>query len=173
MLNLKKGDLLNLSKGDVNLSKLRLAAGWDITDGKDIDLDLHAVVVKDNETFKHVYFANKKEKGLQLDKDNRTGEGDGDDENIFINLNEIDYADEVQFFIHSYSRIPFRYVQNAYCRIVDESVSPEKEICKYMLSETGGKEDLTLCVGRLIRENNEWKFHAIGKYFKEKINKLI
>lgn len=69
-----------------------------------------------------VYFAHKKSDGVNLDHDNLTGEGDGDDENIYVNLNGLAKdVDRVYLSVVSYTNNTFNEVRNAYIRLIDES----------------------------------------------------
>lgn len=89
VISLEKGDLLNLSKANVPLSKIHAAAGWDAAEkGHHIDLDLCAHLFVGDKLVDTVYFANLHEEsdGIWLNHDNLTGEGDGDDEDIYVNL---------------------------------------------------------------------------------------
>ena len=92
VLNLKKNDVLDLTKRNPSLNNLVLGAGWDSSRiGANIDLDLIAFLLDSNgklvKSDKNiVYYGAKKAKGIFLNGDNLTGEGEGDDEKIFVNL---------------------------------------------------------------------------------------
>lgn len=176
LLNLQKNDFLNLSKAGVNLKDIKVAAGWDVQHkGQDYDLDLCAFVrdvngklVKSSKGI--VFYGDKKSKGLQLDKDNLTGEGDGDDENIFVNFDAIDpNATSVIFAVVIYcgqsKGQDFKHVKNAYVRLVDQSVKPEKELCRYNLSEDGGN-NTAIEFAEIQRTSDGWTFKAIGEFAK-------
>ena len=99
MLNLKKNDILNLTKKDPGLNKIMIGAGWDVVKkglfhfgAKDYDLDLTAFLLDKDDKLIHkgvVYFGEQKGKGIMLHGDNLTGEGDGDDEKITVELNNL------------------------------------------------------------------------------------
>ena len=94
ILNLNKNDILDLTKKNPGLKKVRLGAGWDIANnGLDYDLDIAAFLLDSNNKFNTVsniiFFNNKESQGISLAGDNRTGAGEGDDEVININLEEI------------------------------------------------------------------------------------
>lgn len=186
LLNLQKNDFLNLSKAGVNLKDIRVAAGWDVQQkGQDYDLDLCAfvrdangklikssksIVFYGDNNMRFNYYSDKKCKGLQLDKDNLTGEGDGDDENIFVNFDNIDpNATSVIFAVVIYNGFSrnqdFAHVQNAYVRLVDQSVKPEKELCRYNLTEDGGK-NTAIEFAEIQRTSDGWTFKALGDFAK-------
>lgn len=162
-LNLNKGDLLNLTKTGVSLSKLRLAAGWDMAFGRNVDLDLAAYLQDDTgRVVSEIYFGNKRGHNIYLDGDNLTGEGDGDDENIYMDLNNLlPSVTKVTFAVVIYSNHSFQDVKNAYVRLVDETQG--REILKYNLSEDGGSAK-AVRFGEVTKANNEWSFKAIGTY---------
>ena len=165
VVSLEKGDLLNLSKANVPLSKIHAAAGWDAAKAGHIDLDLCAHLFAGGTLVDTVYFGNKHNKrdGIWLDHDNLTGEGDGDDENIYVNLNGLEKdVDRVYLSVVSYTNNTFNEVRNAYIRLIDES-GRERELARYNLSVDGGNND-SVTAGAFIREGNEWKFLAIGEY---------
>ena len=173
LLNLEKNDFLNLTKTGINLTDIRVAAGWDVNHrGQDYDLDLCAFPMNANgEVLNIVYYGDKRSHGLQLDKDNLTGEGDGDDENIFVNFNKISPdAQKVIFAVVIYRGLSkgqtFGHVKNAFVRMVDQSVRPEKEICRFNLSEDGGK-NTAVKFAEIIRTSEGWTFKAIGEYSEE------
>ena len=178
MLNLKKNDFLNLTKTGVNLTNIRVSAGWDVNHhGEDYDLDLCAYLLdKNNRLQDVVYYGDKNAKGLELDKDNLTGEGDGDDENIFVNFDKIaPTIERIVFCVVIYRAEPrgqsFKYVHNAYVRMVDQSVAPEREICRYNLTEDGGSNTAVM-FAEITKTYEGWTFNAIGKYSKNSIGTL-
>jgi tellurium resistance protein TerD len=183
MLNLKKNDVLDLTKTSAHYDSLRLSAGWDITKkgGSDYDLDLFAILLdsKDkltNVTNPCVYYGNKKATGIELDKDNLTGAGDGDDENIFIDLTKIPSSVSkiilaVAIYDADSRRQSFQYVNNAYVRLVDTSNKKEVEICRYNLSNDGGNSTAVICA-ELFRNGSDWSFKAVGDFTKGSISKI-
>lgn len=170
-LNLKKNDFLNLSKSDYLLNKLRAAAGWDVSNGySDFDLDLCAYLLdSNNKLVDTIYYASKGniKRGIQLDHDNLTGEGEGDDENIFLNLDVVPQnISRIVLGVVIYSaksrRQNFSQVKNAYVRLVDESDN-DREMFRYNLSNDGGN-NTSVIAGELFRNNDGWNFHAKGEY---------
>ena len=184
LLNLQKNQVLDLTKTSANYSSLRLSAGWDINkrSGSNYDLDLFAVLVgKDGKLIKTenncVYYGQKKSKGIYLDGDNLTGEGDGDDENIFIDLTKISSEVDriilaVAIYQASERRQCFKYVQNAYVRLVDTSDRRrENEVCRYNLSNDGG-DSTAVVAAELFRNGNDWSFKAVGDFTKGSISDI-
>lgn len=182
ILNLKKNDVLDLTKADPTLNQIRVAAGWDVSKhgNGDYDLDLCAIMVdKNNKIVKNcnslIYYGEKTSTGIYLDQDNLTGEGEGDDENIHVKLNKIpDNIERIIFNVVIYSASArgqsFKHVENAFVRLVDEEKG-EKEICRYNLSENGGNNTAVEFV-ELYRNNNGWAFKTIGNYLKATIKDL-
>lgn len=184
MLNLQKNQTLDLTKTSVNYSSLRLSAGWDINkhSGSDYDLDLFAVLVGPNNKLAKVdnncvYYGKKQSQGIYLDGDNLTGEGDGDDENIFIDLTKIpSKVEKIVLALAIYQaedrRQCFKYVQNAYVRLVDTSNKKrETEICRYNLSNDGG-DSTAVVAAELFRNGDNWSFKALGDFTKGSISDI-
>lgn len=178
LLDLHKGDILDLTKYSSALTRVRASAGWDANDrGRDTyDLDLCAYLCeKDGSVYDTVYYGDKRARGIYLDGDNLTGEGEGDDENIYVTLNEIpSNITSIYFAVVIYQASSkgqsFSNVHNAYIRLVDEA-SGEREICRYRMSEDGGK-NTAVVAARLSRGTVGWEFKAIGEYTKDSISSL-
>lgn len=184
LLNLKKNDILDLTKSVPTLNKIRVAAGWDVNNslfGGTFDLDLCAILLDKNGRPVDgmnpcVYYGKKKSTGIFLDGDNLTGEGDGDDENIYVTLNDIPAAvDRIIFNVVIYDGIAkrqkFSKVKNAYVRIVDTEKN-DSEICRYNLTEDGG-DNTAVVFAELNKNNNNWEFMAIGDYKRASIEDLL
>lgn len=178
LLNLQKNDFLNLSKTGVNLTNIRVSAGWDVNaHGQDYDLDLCAYMLDgENRLIQTVYYGAKSGTGLQLDQDNLTGEGDGDDENMFINFDKIPSSVQrivfgVVIYQAEHRRQSFNHVENAYVRMIDQSVRPERELCRYNLTEDGGN-NTAIQFAKIVRTSEGWTFHAIGKFSQDTISTL-
>lgn len=178
ILNLNKGDVLDLTKSNPNLTKVHAAAGWDVAaHGKDYDLDLCAYLLNSKGDVVHtVYYADKDYDGIFLDKDNLTGEGDGDDENIHVVLDKLPVKiTRIIFGVVIYEAKhrgqKFDKVKNAYVRLCDEA-DHDKEICRYQITENGG-DNTAIEVASLNKDsNNHWSFQAIGTYSKDSISSL-
>lgn len=181
LLNLQKNDFLNLTKAVETLSNIRVSAGWDVVDrGSDYDLDIAAFQLDSTgRLVRHdgtVYYSNKHANGIRLDHDNLTGEGDGDDENMFFNFDKVSAETaKVAIYVVIYmgaSRSQFfEKVKNAYVRLVDQSVRPEKEICRYSLSGEGGR-NTAVHFADLIRTDDGWTFKAIGEGSRDSIGSI-
>lgn len=166
-LDLKKGNFLNLSKSDSTLEHIRLAAGWDVNHfGADFDLDLMADLIYSNGKKQLIYFGNMKTSGIELDKDDLTGEGEGDDENINIYFDKLNNnIDKIDIYVIIYRgkerNQNFSKVKNAYIKVIDEK--QKIELCRYNMSQDEGKH-VSIKAGSLEKKGNEWIFTAIGEY---------
>jgi tellurium resistance protein TerD len=179
LLNLKKGDILDLTKYTSSLTNIRAAAGWDInkSSGSDYDLDLCAYLFRDGRVVDTVYYGNKHDRNsaIWLDGDNLTGSGEGDDENIRVDLTSLNNIDKITFAVviyHGKARSQsFNNVKNAYVRLVDESAGG-KEICRYCLSTDGGSNTAVTVANIKKDDNQNWVFEPIGIYSKNSIDSL-
>ena len=168
-LNLKKNDVLNLTKKNPGLKKVILGAGWDVASiGQDFDLDIAAFLLDRNNKFNDVsnviFFNNKQGQGIALGGDNRTGAGDGDDETIEINLQNINPSIEKIVFvvtIHNamQKRQTFGMINNSYVRLVDLDQNG-KELCRFNLKENGSTAT-SVIFAELYRDGQDWQFKAV------------
>ena len=171
ILNLNKNDILDLTKKNPGLKKVRLGAGWDIANnGLDYDLDIAAFLLDSNNKFNTVsniiFFNNKEGQGISLAGDNRTGAGEGDDEVININLEEINpNIAKIVFVVTIHEaqakRQTFGMVENSYVRLVDLE-NNKREICRFNLKENGSTAT-SVIFAELNRKGSEWQFKAIGE----------
>ncbi|MDO4535655.1 MAG: TerD family protein [Clostridium perfringens] len=172
VLNLKKNDILNLSKKEPGLEKVVLGAGWDISlNGSTFDLDISAFLLGENGKVNSVsedviFFNNMVSEGITLCGDNRTGAGDGDDERIEIDLGKIKPGiSRIVFIVSIFEAIQkrqtFGMVDNSYIRLLDEK-NGEREICRFNLKEDSSTAT-TVIFAELFKENNEWNFKALGE----------
>lgn len=176
-ISLQKGQKIDLTKGNPGLSKIVVGLGWDTnrySTGTDFDLDATAFLLGANQKVTNnkdfIYYGNLKHVsgGVEHLGDNLTGSGDGDDEQIKINLSAIpDNIERIAFAVtisEAESRNQnFGQVSNAFVRIVDEV--KKNEIIKFDLGEDFSTETAVV-VGELYRYKGEWKFNAIGSGFK-------
>lgn len=170
-LNLKKNDVLNLTKKNPGLKKAILGAGWDVASiGQDFDLDIAAFLLDSNNKFNTVsnviFFNNKAGRGITLGGDNRTGAGEGDDETINIELDNIDPSImKIVFVVTIHEamarRQTFGMINNSYVRLVDLEQS-EKELCRFNLKENGSTAT-SVIFAELNRSGSEWQFKAVGE----------
>lgn len=175
-INLSKGQKVDLTKGNPSLKNIMVGLGWDVNafdSGADFDLDASAFMCGANgkcPTEKEFIFYGNLEHpsgAVKHQGDNLTGEGDGDDEQIFVDLKAIpESVDKIAFTVTIYEaqerRQNFGQVSNAYIRIVDEDTN--QELIRYDLGEDFSIET-AIVVGELYRHNGEWKFNAIGSGF--------
>lgn len=170
-INLTKGQGINLTKDDGSaLKNVFLGAGWDAAGGGifgfgggSIDLDASLVLFDEqNKELDSVWFGQLRSKdgSISHSGDNRTGDGDGDDETIKVDLQSVPAnVKTLVFTISSFRGQSFKKVKNAYVRLVDAQTGVE--IAKYNLSEHG--DYTSLIVAKVYRHNGEWKMKAIGE----------
>lgn len=173
-VNLQKGQKISLSKeagGD--LARVTMGLGWDAkkTGGffgfgartEAIDLDASCVMFDEqNSPVDVVWFRQLKSRDGSIvhTGDNRTGAGDGDDEQIIVDLSRVPAAvKSLVFTVNSFTGQNFSQVENAFCRLVDSSSG--REVARYDLSVQGGHT--AQIMAKLYRHNGEWKMHAIGE----------
>ena len=175
-INLSKGQKVDLTKTNPGLKKVIVGLGWDVNafdSGADFDLDAAAFMVGSNgkcPTEKDfIFYGNLKHPSESVEHmgDNLTGEGDGDDEQIKIDLSKVPAnIEKIAFTVTIYDaesrRQNFGQVSNAYIRIVDEVTNTE--IIRFDLGEDFSIETAVV-VGELYKHNGEWKFNAIGSGF--------
>lgn len=174
-VNLAKGQKIDLTKGNPSLSRIIVGLGWDVNqyEGAAFDLDAAAFMLNANGKVANdadfVFYGNLKHNSGSVEHmgDNLTGEGDGDDEQIKVNLSAVPTGiDKISFTVTIYEaetrKQNFGQVSNAYIRIVDETSNTE--LIHYDLGEDFSIETAVV-VGELYRYNGEWKFNAIGSGF--------
>jgi tellurium resistance protein TerD len=181
-ISLQKGGNISLDKIAPGISKCLIGLGWDSrsTDGADFDLDASAFMLNENGKIvsdQHFIFYGALTspcRSIQHTGDNLTGDGDGDDESIKIdlaavpsNINKI----VVGVTIHKAKARSqnFGQVSNAFMRVVDENSS--EEVVRYDLSEDYSTET-ALIFGELYRYNNDWKFRAVGQGYEGGLNAM-
>ena len=172
-ISLQKGQKVDLTKGNPSLKKLLIGLGWDVNKydgGHDFDLDAAAFLLnsggKVNSDDDFVFYNNLKHKSGAVEHmgDNLTGEGEGDDEDIKIDLDKVPAnVDKIDFTVTIYDaearKQTFGQVSNAYIRVVDDVTG--KELIRYDLGEDFSVETAVV-VGEIYRNRGEWKFNAIG-----------
>ena len=178
LLNLQKNITLDLTKESPGLEKVLVGAGWDVSSaGSDFDLDLSAFLLhngKINSGEDVIYFHNKKRNGIFLNKDNRTGAGDGDDEIIQIELSKLD-ADvtEVAFCVVIFDAEPknqtFGHVKNAYIHLVNQE--NKQELGVFQLN-TDFSIDTAIIFSKLGRNGEGWEYKTIGEGKQADLNGL-
>jgi tellurium resistance protein TerD len=175
-VSLSKGGNVSLSKEEPGLTRILIGLGWDTraTDGTDFDLDASAFLLAAGDKVRgdadFIFYNNLRSSDGSVEHtgDNRTGEGDGDDEALKVELASVP-ADvqkiAVSVTIHEGEarRQSFGMVSNAFIRIVNDVSG--REISRYDLAEDASTET-AMIFGEIYRHNGEWKFRAVGQGFK-------
>jgi len=157
---MEKGAVLDLPQG---LGQITVGLGWDVDEGE-CDLDVSAVLMdREGRDVEAVFFGRleSEEHGIAHTGDNLTGEGEGDDEQIIVNLEKIgNKIEQVFFVVNIYTpHKNFMQVAEPFCRIVDNSSGAE--LCRYSLRDAGSESGLI--IARISREaGGRWGFHALG-----------
>ena len=174
-ISLSKGGNVSLSKEAPGLSEIVVGLGWDprVTDGTEFDLDASVFVTGENgkvlNDASFIFYNNKKSADGSIEHlgDNRSGQGDGDDEQVNVKLTGL--AADVKKLVFAVTihdaearKQSFGQVSNAYIRVVNKADG--KEIARYDLSEDASTET-AMIFGELYRHNDEFKFKAIGQGF--------
>lgn len=173
---LKKGQKVDLTKSNPGLRSITVGLGWDVNrydSGADFDLDASAFMLGANgrvtSDADFIFYSNPKHPSGSViyGGDNRTGAGEGDDEQIMVDLQLIPAnIEKIDFTVTIYEanerRQNFGQVSNAFVRIVDNASG--QELIRYDLEEDFSIETAVV-VGELYRHNGEWKFNAIGSGF--------
>jgi stress response protein SCP2 len=170
-VSLAKGQRVSLVKdGDQALTRVRMGLGWDpvkrggVFGAKrevQIDLDAAAVLFSGGRPTDVAFYnqLRSKDGSVQHGGDNRTGEGEGDDEVIHVDLTRVPpQVDVVMFVVTSYEGQTFEQVQNAYCRLVDAA---DGELARYQLA--GGMAFTALAMAKIYRADGGWKLQALGE----------
>jgi len=172
-ISLSKGQKVDLTKGNPGLEKVVIGLGWDVNKydgGNDFDLDSSVFLLGENgkvtSEADFVFYNNTtgSNGAVVHTGDNRTGAGDGDDEQVIIDLKAVSSnIQRITFTITIHDgearNQNFGQVSNSYVRILNEATN--EELIRYDLGEDFSIET-ALVVGELYRHNNEWKFSAIG-----------
>lgn len=194
-INLKKGQTINLSKSEYNLSKLTLALGWDVRKSKsllgglfggakaDFDLDSYALLLTEKgklsdykgDVIYYGHLASKDQTVVHLG-DNLTGAGEGDDEIMFLELDKIPTKYHkvllgVSIYKAQEREQHFGMVNNAFVRAVDAN---GKEIARYSLSNDSSYEGkISMLMGEVFRHGNDWDFKALGNPMLQDLNGVV
>ena len=188
-ISLQKGQKVSLSKDNAGLAKVIVGLGWDEVKSssggglfsslfkaqpKPIDCDASAIMLKNGKFVDQkdlVYYGNLRHKSGTVNHqgDNLTGEGEGDDEQIIIDLSKVPQEyDKIVIVVNIYQAVQrnqhFGLIENAFIRLVD--ARNNKEMCKYNL--TDDYSGMTAMIfGEVYRHNGEWKFSARGQGTKD------
>ena len=175
-ISLQKGQKVDLTKTNPGLTNVMVGLGWDTNKydgGSDFDLDAAAFLLGENgkitQDTDFVFFNNKNHPSGAVNHmgDNLTGEGDGDDEQIKVDLSKVPAnISKIDFTVTIYDaenrRQNFGQVSNAFIRIVN--ADSNEELIRYDLGEDFSIETAVIAA-ELYRNGSEWKFNAIGSGF--------
>lgn len=175
-ISLQKGGNVNLSKEAPNLTTVVIGLGWDprATDGAAFDLDGSAFMLKSDGKVRgdgdFIFYNNLKSSDGSLTHlgDNTTGQGEGDDEKLTVDLTRVPAEiDKISFCVTIHDaearKQNFGMIGKAFIRCVN--ANGEKELVRYDLSEDSSTET-AMIFGELYRAGAEWKFKAIGQGYK-------
>jgi len=168
-ISLTKGQKISLTKsGGAELTRVSMGLGWDAKKGLfglggSIDLDASCLLMDatgnllDSVWFKQLQ---SRDGSIRHSGDNLTGAGEGDDESITLDLEQVPATVRALVFtVNSFTGQTFKNVRNAYCRIVD--LGSNQELARYDLSDSGDHTGQVMA--KLYRHAGEWKLHAIGE----------
>ncbi|MGE7999098.1 TerD family protein [Lysinibacillus sp. NPDC093190] len=188
-INLQKGQRVDLTKGNANLTRIKVGLGWDPVgqeksggffgklfssgseggSGRDIDCDASVLMLQNDKVLAGddvVYFGKLTSKcgSVQHSGDNLTGDGDGDDEVIAIDLSSVPTQyNKLVFIVNIYDAAArnqhFGMIKNAYIRVYDDKTG--NELIRYNLTDNYSNLTTLVC-GEIYRHNNDWKFAAVG-----------
>lgn len=173
-LRLVKGQRLSLSDGDTGLTSMMMGLGWDPARREghfgnrtpDIDLDASAVLFADHQIADIAYYGQliSKDGSVRHQGDNLTGEGEGDDEVLIVDLSRIPvHVTTILFLVTSYQGQTFEEIDNTFCRLVDQSTGTE--LARYTLA--GGMPYTGVVMARVWRDDTtpgspRWTLEALG-----------
>ena len=176
MIELTKGQELALSTdGGRPLARLKVAVGWDKiptagamgTGAPDVDLDASAVQFAGGQLFDLAFYNNleTRDGSVVHQGDNQTGKGRGDDESLSVDLSKVyERVDTIVFQVSSYQGHTLEWINNAYCRVVDDE---DVELARFTL--TAGVPETGLAMAKIFRDGDQWKLRAIGEGIAVKI----
>ncbi|MEH1941330.1 MAG: VWA domain-containing protein [Nostoc sp.] len=181
-IELNKGGRFNLSKEVPNLKKVAIGLGWQAShNGQSYDIDASVFMlgadgkVPDDKYF--VFYNNLEsfDGSLRHSGDNRTGEGNGDDETIYIDLTKVDLSiHEIVFVVTIHDgqekNKNFSQIKNAFIKVYNQET--RRSIARYNLRE-GFSQETALEFGRLYKNKGEWKFQAVGEGYNTGLQSFV
>ncbi|WP_055588436.1 TerD family protein [Peterkaempfera griseoplana] len=181
-VTLAKGGNVSLTKAAPNLTQVQIGLGWDArsTTGAPFDLDASALLCANGRVLGDEYFVfynnlKSPEGSVEHQGDNLTGEGEGDDEVVVVNLDLVpQQVDKIVFPVSIYeaeARMQsFGHVRNAYIRVVN--LADGSELARYDLTEDASSET-AMIFGELYRYQGEWKFRAVGQGYASGLRGIV
>ncbi|HEX3297282.1 MAG TPA: TerD family protein [Nocardioides sp.] len=170
MIELTRDQEMVLAREDgTSLGRLTMGLGWDKKPGAgfigtgapDVDLDASAVQYAGEQLFDLAFFNHLETRDGSVTHlgDNISGRGDGDDEQITVDLAKVfPRVDTMLFLVSSYQGHSLEFVRNAYCRLVDED---DEEIARFTLTE--GVPRTGFMMAKMFRDGDQWRLKAIGR----------
>lgn len=183
-ISLVKGQKISLEKESPGLKKVIIGLGWDVKrgdTGQDFDLDASCFMLGENEKIvsdKHFIFYNNlksPDASVTHTGDNQTGAGDGDDEQVKVDLSKVDpNVKKIVFVVTIHKpeerKQNFGQLSNSFVRLVNEET--HQEIARYDLGEDYSTET-AMVMSELYRHNNEWKMNAVGQGYTGGLQALL
>ncbi|MER1986386.1 MAG: TerD family protein [Solibacillus sp.] len=183
-IQLSKGQRIDLTKDNPALKNIIVGLGWDVKNfdgGAEFDLDASAFLLNEQGKCRQdsdfIFYNNlvSQDGSIEHTGDNRTGEGDGDDEQIKVHLNKVSadvHRVAITVTIHDAEtrRQNFGQVTNAFVRLVDEDLG--SEILRFDLGEDFSIETAVVFC-ELYRHGNDWKFNAVGSGYQGGLGALV
>ncbi|MFQ6397124.1 TerD family protein [Nocardia sp. KC 131] len=175
-VSLQKGQRVTLRKeGGTALTFVKMGLGWDPVQSRgmfgnrtvDVDLDASVAMFADANLVDVAYYGQltSKDGSVRHQGDNLTGEGEGDDEVILVDLTRIPaHVSTLLFMVTSYKGHTFEQIQNAFCRLVDGGNNAE--LARYTMA--GGMRFTAMAMAKVYRVGNDWKMQALGEGFQAK-----
>jgi stress response protein SCP2 len=176
VIELTKGQEVALATEDGQpLTRLQLGLGWDKertagyigTGAPHVDLDASAVQFAGGQLFDLAFYNHleTRDGSVVHQGDNLTGQGEGDDERLTLDLGRVyRRVDTIVFLVSSYQGHSLEWIRNAYCRLVDDH---DVELARFTL--TGGVPDTGMVMAKLFRDGDRWMLRAIGEGIAVKI----
>ncbi len=185
VVELTKGKKFNLTKDNPGLAKIELAAQWDQNQfaGDQFDIDISAAMLVDGKLQSQtdlVFFGTPglthPSKSVKLSGDNRTGEGDGDDEVIYVEFDKIpENVDKIRMLatVYQAKKLNQNFGMIDSAKVFVRNSETKEDLAKFDMSEDFDSQ-ISLVVGELYRHDGEWKFSAIGQGYDDKdLNDLL
>ena len=173
-ISLAKGQKISLDKeAGTSLTRITMGLGWDVVKKKgfmgfgggsgEVDLDASCVTFDSaGNQLDAIWFQQLKSKdgSIQHTGDNLTGAGDGDDEQIVVDLSSVPTnVAAIVFVVNSFTGQNFSQIENAFCRVIN--ATNNAEIARYNLSAQGAHTAQVMA--KIYRHEGTWKMHAIGE----------